>query len=90
MHFAWALLLLINARSWKTQFVLGEHYFIDLIAALPSILAIQRIAILCSEAMLGKFMPNSFRFETNECVRDQKGLRSGLKGGCAANSRLLA
>jgi hypothetical protein len=58
MHFAWALLLLINAhgRIWKiamwiycaligiTTVAGGEHYFIDLIAAVPFAFGVQYLA----------------------------------------------
>jgi hypothetical protein len=57
MHFAWVLLLVLNARSgmWKALglaycFLMifatvggGEHYFVDLIAAVPFTLAVQSI-----------------------------------------------
>ena len=55
MHFGWALLVALNAKSWPWRtftwlFVLltamattgsGEHYFVDLIAAVPLCLAVQ-------------------------------------------------
>jgi len=58
MHFSWALLLAINARNraWRTGLLVysglmaiatvagGEHYFIDLLAAVPFTLAVQWIA----------------------------------------------
>jgi PAP2 superfamily len=59
MHFAWALLLLLNARNpiWKTFLFFyvtlmavavaagGEHYVVDVIAAIPFAFAVQWIAV---------------------------------------------
>lgn len=58
MHYAWALLLTMNMRSktWRAVFYvfsvltilatvgIGEHYFIDLIAAVPFAFAVQNLA----------------------------------------------
>jgi hypothetical protein len=57
MHFAWALMLPLNSRSWMrgplwvytglmavATIALGEHYVIDLIAAVPYTIAVQWVA----------------------------------------------
>jgi len=57
MHLAWALLLAVNANSrvWKVVLLLnaaliglatvgsGEHYFVDLIAAVPFAFGVQHL-----------------------------------------------
>lgn len=71
MHFAWALLLALNLRDgrWRWIFALyallmafstvagGEHYFIDVIVAIPFTFAVQKI----SEAKLTKKPAKRFR-----------------------------
>jgi hypothetical protein len=57
MHFVWAVLLALNSRSWLrgplwvyaglmavATVALGEHYVIDLIAAVPYTIAVQWLA----------------------------------------------
>lgn len=57
MHFTWALLIALNSRSWLrwplsvyagligiSTIVLGQHYVVDLIAALPYTAAVQLLA----------------------------------------------
>jgi hypothetical protein len=58
MHFGWALLIAMNARSWPLRCGLwcyaglialatiatGEHYLVDLLAAVPYALAVQRMS----------------------------------------------
>jgi PAP2 superfamily len=57
MHFTWALLLPLNSRSWLrgplwvyaglmalATVGIGQHYVIDLIAAIPYTIAVQRVA----------------------------------------------
>jgi hypothetical protein len=76
MHFSWALALAINARNRIWQSLLwvfvgltamatvggGEHYFIDIIVAVPFTFAVQRIAtsLACqhpAEAILERASP---------------------------------
>jgi len=82
LHFAWALLLLWNCRGrWLALFAsvyllltalatvgLGEHYFVDLLAAVPFCAAVQALAS-------SKYL-NTLRFarakpETDGLARDQ-------------------
>lgn len=58
MHFSWALLLALNISNWRWRWIFvvyavltafvtvasGEHYFIDVIAAVPFTLVVQRLA----------------------------------------------
>ena len=59
MHFTWAFLLALNSKNqyWRVIFgiyaglmffvvvVGGEHYFLDVIAAIPFTFAVQRVAV---------------------------------------------
>lgn len=78
MHFTWALLLALNARSawlrgtlWiyagliaAATIGLREHYLIDLIAAVPYALAVQFLAGRLRPGMVFKFI-EAFRDEHN-------------------------
>jgi hypothetical protein len=58
MHFTWALLLALNISNWRWRWIFiiyalltafatvasGEHYFIDVLAAIPFTLAVQKMA----------------------------------------------
>ncbi|HWH60057.1 MAG TPA: phosphatase PAP2 family protein [Terriglobales bacterium] len=60
MHFTWALLLVVNISSWRWRWIFivyallmafatvvgGEHYFIDVLAAIPFTIAVQKVAEL--------------------------------------------
>ena len=60
MHFGWALLIAFNLRDWRWRWffilyaiamafvpiMVGEHYFVDMIAAIPFTLVVQ---ILCEK-----------------------------------------
>jgi hypothetical protein len=64
MHFGWAMLLALNCRRWWAKILFwtfaaltaiaavagGEHYFIDIIAAVPFTFAVQWVARLRWEA----------------------------------------
>jgi membrane-associated phospholipid phosphatase len=57
MHFASALLLVLNISNWRWRWIFivyalliafatvagGEHYFVDVLAAIPSTIAVQRV-----------------------------------------------
>jgi PAP2 superfamily protein len=60
MHFTWALLLALNISNWRWRWIFivyalltafatvasGEHYFVDVLAAIPFTLAVQKIALI--------------------------------------------
>jgi membrane-associated phospholipid phosphatase len=71
MHFAWALLLPLNSRSWLraplwvyaglmalATVAIGQHYVIDLIVAIPYTFVVQRIACYLQDREFGNSTSN--------------------------------